>query len=141
MAAAGVGPSAGGGVGSLRRVLGAGLSADAARARVAPARGARGLLGRLRSELHLPGAVSGRSHPRCAAGDRRVGGGDQCGGVCVRATRAPYKEKAASSLDETALRNNPGSDLLSHTPAHAVPSAVAGLTSVFGMGTGGTLPL
>src|SRR5687767_14425179 len=36
---------------------------------------------------------------------------------------------------------NPGSDLLSHTPAHAVPSAVAGLTSVFGMGTGVTLPL
>ena len=39
------------------------------------------------------------------------------------------------------LQNNPGSDLLSHTPAHAVPSAVAGLTSVFGMGTGVTLPL
>ncbi len=37
--------------------------------------------------------------------------------------------------------NNPGSDLLSHTPAHAVPSAVAGLTTVFGMGTGVTLPL
>jgi hypothetical protein len=35
----------------------------------------------------------------------------------------------------------PGSDLLSHTPAHAVPSAVAVLTSVFGMGTGVTLPL
>jgi|RhiMetdeSRZDD1v2_1073273.scaffolds.fasta_scaffold94174_4 hypothetical protein len=39
------------------------------------------------------------------------------------------------------LENTPGSDLLSHTPAHAVPSAVAGLTSVFGMGTGVTLPL
>ena len=37
--------------------------------------------------------------------------------------------------------STPGSDLLSHTPAHAVPSAVAGLTSVFGMGTGVTLPL
>ena len=35
----------------------------------------------------------------------------------------------------------PGSDLLSHAPSHAVPSAVAGLTSVFGMGTGVTLPL
>ena len=29
-----------------------------------------------------------------------------------------------------------GGDLLSHTVAHAVPSARAGLTSVFGMGTG-----
>ena len=44
-------------------------------------------------------------------------------------------------LDGVLFKNNPGSDLLSHTPAHAVPSAVAGLTSVFGMGTGGTLPL
>ena len=39
------------------------------------------------------------------------------------------------------LRYIPGSDLLSHTVTHAVPSAVAGLTSVFGMGTGVTLPL
>jgi hypothetical protein len=34
-----------------------------------------------------------------------------------------------------------GSDLLSHTVSHAVPSAVASLTSVFGMGTGVTLLL
>jgi hypothetical protein len=34
-----------------------------------------------------------------------------------------------------------GSDLLSHTVSHTVPSAVAGLTSVFGMGTGVTLLL
>jgi pyruvyltransferase len=39
------------------------------------------------------------------------------------------------------FENTPGSDLLSHTPADAVPSAVAGLPSVFGMGTGVTLPL
>jgi len=39
------------------------------------------------------------------------------------------------------LRNNAGSDLLSHTVSHAVPSAVASLTSVFGMGTGVTLLL
>ena len=37
--------------------------------------------------------------------------------------------------------NNAGSDLLSHTVSHAVPSAVAGLTSVFGMGTGVSLLL
>ena len=34
-----------------------------------------------------------------------------------------------------------GSDLLSHTVSRAVPSAVSGLTSVFGMGTGVTLIL
>ena len=31
---------------------------------------------------------------------------------------------------------NLGNDLLSHTVSHAVPSALKGLTSVFGMGTG-----
>ena len=36
------------------------------------------------------------------------------------------------------LKNNPGGDLLSHTVTHAVPSALRGLTSVFGMGTGVT---
>ena len=32
----------------------------------------------------------------------------------------------------------PGDDLLSHTVARAVPSALRGLTAVFGMGTGGS---
>ncbi len=32
--------------------------------------------------------------------------------------------------------SNPGSDLLSHAGARAVPSALEGLTTVFGMGTG-----
>ena len=49
-------------------------------------------------------------------------------------------KELASSL-RRALEKIPGSDLLSHAPTHAVPSAEAGLTSVFGMGTGGTLPL
>ena len=35
-----------------------------------------------------------------------------------------------------ALFFNPGNDLLSHSLAQAVPSALEGLTSVFGMGTG-----
>ena len=39
------------------------------------------------------------------------------------------------------LRNTPGSDLLSHGVSPTVPSAVAGLTSVFGMGTGVALLL
>jgi hypothetical protein len=38
------------------------------------------------------------------------------------------------------LLNNPGDFLLSHAVSRAVPSAPAGLTSVFGMGTGVTLP-
>ncbi len=36
--------------------------------------------------------------------------------------------------------NNPGDFSLSHAVTRAVPSAPAGLTSVFGMGTGVTLP-
>ncbi len=53
-----------------------------------------------------------------------------------------YKKSPDPLCSESRLvKNNPGSDLLSHAVAHVVPSAVAGLTSVFGMGTGGTLPL
>jgi hypothetical protein len=52
-------------------------------------------------------------------------------------TKRPHTKWCTASPSKT----NPGSDLLSHTPTHAVPSAVAGLTSVFGMGTGVTLPL
>ena len=52
-----------------------------------------------------------------------------------------YKKKARSFFNDRASRNNAGSDLLSHTVSHAVPSAVSGLTSVFGMGTGVTLIL
>ncbi len=36
---------------------------------------------------------------------------------------------------------NPGNDLLSHTVSHAVSSALEGLTTVFGMGTGVSPPL
>ena len=50
-------------------------------------------------------------------------------------TDCRYKEKARCY---SGLENNPGSDLLSHAVTHAVPSAVEGLTSVFGMGTGVT---
>ena len=51
-----------------------------------------------------------------------------------------YKERAQGAM-LLGLGYIPGSDLLSHAPAHAVPSAVADLTSVFGMGTGVTLLL
>ena len=39
------------------------------------------------------------------------------------------------------FRVNPGGDLLSHTPAGAVSSALEDLTSVFGMGTGVAPPV
>ena len=50
-------------------------------------------------------------------------------------------EKGPTSLGHRALGITAGSDLLSHTVSRAVPSAVSGLTSVFGMGTGVTLIL
>ncbi len=42
---------------------------------------------------------------------------------------------------ETGVIFYPGGDLLSHAVTHAVPSALEGLTSVFGMGTGVAPPL
>ena len=51
------------------------------------------------------------------------------------------REKARCFSSNGLAMNNPGSDLLSHAVTHAVPSAVASLTSVFGMGTGVTLLL
>jgi hypothetical protein len=60
----------------------------------------------------------------------------------VRLGRMGVHKNSPTLVSNVGLaRNTPGSDLLSHTPADAVPSAVAGLTSVFGMGTGVTLPL
>ena len=52
-----------------------------------------------------------------------------------------HQKKARRETRRAFCRDNAGSDLLSHTVSHAVPSAVAGLTSVFGMGTGVTLLL
>ena len=52
------------------------------------------------------------------------------------------KIKKAREINSRGLfLNNPGDFLLSHAVTRAVPSAVAGLTSVFGMGTGVTLLL
>jgi peptidoglycan hydrolase-like protein with peptidoglycan-binding domain len=56
-------------------------------------------------------------------------------------SRSVVIKKARSKIIRAGLRlNNPGDFLLSHTVSRAVPSAPAGLTSVFGMGTGVTLP-
>ena len=51
----------------------------------------------------------------------------------------PQRQKRPDAIfSHRASNNTPGSDLLSHTVTHAVPSAVEGLTAVFGMGTGVT---
>ena len=61
--------------------------------------------------------------------------------VCVEEPlKCSYRNKKPARVNERALLNNPGDFLLSHTVTRAVPSAPAGLTSVFGMGTGVTLP-
>ncbi len=51
------------------------------------------------------------------------------------------KQKALPRTDEEGLFKNPGGVLLSHTVAQVVPSALEGLTSVCGMGTGVPPPL
>jgi hypothetical protein len=48
------------------------------------------------------------------------------------------KQKRPGSFLSRAFRFNCGDDLLSHTLSRTVQSALRGLTSVFGMGTGGT---
>ena len=62
---------------------------------------------------------------------------------CSVQTKGLTRSRQASQCELKQLLEKllPGSDLLSHAPTHTVPSAVAGLTSVFGMGTGVTLPL
>ena len=50
------------------------------------------------------------------------------------------KTQKAGLMNQTGLSQfNPGDDLRSHTVTRAVSSALRGLTSVFGMGTGVTL--
>jgi len=52
-----------------------------------------------------------------------------------RTTRICGKKKEARQI-RRAPEESPGNVLLSHAVAHAVPSALKGLTTVFGMGTG-----
>ena len=58
-----------------------------------------------------------------------------------RALPGAAKKKALLRIDEEGLRKNFGSVLLSHLVTKEVPSALEGLTSVFGMGTGVSPPL
>jgi hypothetical protein len=56
-------------------------------------------------------------------------------------TLYPTEKKAELNLSVRPFHFYSGSYLLSHTVARAVPSAQEGLTSVFGMGTGGSPPI
>src|SRR5579862_6520658 len=60
-------------------------------------------------------------------------------GECARIRSPAQKQKSLRFLGGFLLR--PGNFLLSHTLARAVQSGLRGLTSVFGMGTGGSLSL
>ena len=107
--------------------------------RAAARRAPRARRGRRRS---LP-----RSFPRRALFTARASGARAAvpadgptWGARSRAVSCSVRKKSPLSFD-SGLTNTPGSDLLSHAVSHAVPSAVAGLTSVFGMGTGVTLLL
>ena len=55
--------------------------------------------------------------------------------------RIKTQKRPSQFITETAFNLNSGNYLLSHTVARAVPSAQEGLTSVFGMGTGGSPPI
>ena len=52
-----------------------------------------------------------------------------------------FQIKKAQPLKVGLLKNKSRGVLLSHTVAHVVPSALEGLTSVFGMGTGVAPPV
>ena len=63
------------------------------------------------------------------------------GGEDILRLRLEEENKARLNCVQAGfLWKNPGDFLLSHAVSRAVPSAPAGLTSVFGMGTGVTLP-
>src|SRR5215467_11741949 len=79
---------------------------------------------------HAMTSSGGRSHE--TGGDRLI---STVGRVAPSGGGQTQKRPDRSTRPGRSL-NYPGSDLLSHAVAHAVPSAQEGLTSVFGMGTG-----
>src|SRR5207253_7166232 len=75
--------------------------------------------------------VARRRRPRADRGGLLPGAVDGLPGLTTTHERPDHGE-----CDPGAVLNYPGSDLLSHAVTSAVPSALEGLTSVFGMGTG-----
>ena len=107
-----------------------------------------------RSTNLAPARSLGRVLP-LASRDRHLGADDPCRGCqawlegyCQRGQRQPeikpgaaQNEEKPSAFDRGLLQIYSGGDLLSQGVSPQVPSALAGLTSVFGMGTGVTPPL
>ena len=60
--------------------------------------------------------------------------------VVFKVVQSAKKKRHQRNANDV-LNKKPGLVLLSHTAARAVPSALKGLTSVFGMGTGVALSL
>gem|GEM_PF-3462446 len=66
----------------------------------------------------------------------------RCVSICIRLQiilinlRITEKPEIISGFSIIYIISSPGDVLLSHTRSRAVPSAMKGLTSVFGMGTG-----
>ena len=61
--------------------------------------------------------------------------------VLLTLTLLRMESATKTPADHFSLKNNAGNYLLSHRVAPKVPSALEGLTTVFGMGTGVTLPV
>src|SRR5437879_2098183 len=73
--------------------------------------------------------------------NRRWHRGETLYALCPCPFALTAKKPDVKSTSGFWLGDTPGSDLLSHRVSPTVPSAVAGLTSVFGMGTGVALLL
>src|SRR6266705_3615873 len=87
---------------------------------------------------HIAGHLNQFAAPRK---QQFVGFGELDGNPRINVEIPEQKHESPPNICPAGLRlNNPGDFLLSHTVSRAVPSAPAGLTSVFGMGTGVTLP-
>ena len=100
-----------------------------------------------RERAHRTGARGHSRRPPSA--DRQPGPGRGRCGPCVEdrlsrraSQRAPATpEPAAEGAARRGRNENPGDDLFSQEVAPQVSSALESLTSVFGMGTGGSSPL
>ena len=133
------------------------FSTSSARARPTSERAAGAQRPDLGARVHHGQTSRGPALPRARIGPEkrrfilwwRIGGQGECGPPCCvspacetereESRRAPEKKGPASTAGP--LQNDPGNVLLSHAVTHAVPSALRGLTAVFGMGTGVALSL
>src|SRR2546425_13035563 len=85
------------------------------------------------------GDCAAAGHVAKLHGKRETGNGKR---DSIRSARFPLpvsripKHRSPSGCTERASRREAGGGLLSHDLAVAVPSALTGLTTVFGMGTG-----